>query len=83
MRFDRVFKKIDKKTQSLILDEIEQMAKDPFVHPNIRKIVGVKQNAYRLRVGRWRVLYFVLSKEQLLEIIDLFIRKGRGDYREI
>ena len=70
-RFERTFKKLDRKTQVLILDELERLAEDPFDHPKIRAIVGVRQKAFRLRVGRWRVLYIVLSKEMTLEVIDL------------
>jgi mRNA-degrading endonuclease RelE of RelBE toxin-antitoxin system len=79
-RFERLFKKLDKQTQKIILDEIETLASNPFTHPQIRKIAGVAQNAYRLRVGRWRVLYFILSQQQILEVVDLFMKKSRSDY---
>ncbi|MFA4845710.1 MAG: type II toxin-antitoxin system RelE/ParE family toxin [Patescibacteria group bacterium] len=82
-RFERTFKKLDRKTQRLVLDELERLAQDPFDHPQIRAIVGVRQKAFRLRVGRWRVLYIILSKEMVLEVIDLFIRKGSDDYRDL
>ncbi len=82
-RFERSFKKLDRKTQLLILDELDRLAKDPFSHPHTRAIVGVKQKAFRLRVGRWRVLYLVLTKEMTLEVIDLFLRQGKSDYRDL
>lgn len=80
-RFERVFKKLDHTTQRFILNAVSELAKDPFSHPNIRLIIGTKQKAYRLRIGRWRVLYFVITKEKTIEIIDLFLRKGRDDYK--
>ncbi|NQV90521.1 type II toxin-antitoxin system RelE/ParE family toxin [Candidatus Uhrbacteria bacterium] len=82
-RFERTFKKLDKKTQRLLLEAIEQLAQDPFNQPHIRKIIGIKQNGFRLRVGRWRILYILLTKEEVLEVIDLFMRKEQGDYRRM
>ena len=80
-RFERVFKKLDKKTQQLIFSEITFLSEDPFSNPNIRQIAGVKEKAFRLRVGRWRILYFVITKRGVIEVIDLFLRKGRDDYK--
>ncbi len=81
-RFERTFKKLDKKIQSKILDTIETLVDNPLDHPHIRKIAGVRQHAYRLRVGRWRVLYLVIKKDNVIEIIDLFLKKSESDYRK-
>lgn len=82
-RFERTFKKLDKLTQQIILDAVAVLARNPFDTAQIKKIVGVKQNAFRLRVGRWRILYIVLTKQERLEVVDLFIRRGRDDYRDL
>lgn len=82
-RFERTFKKLDKLTQQMILDAVAPLAQDPFGSAQIKKIVGVKQNAFRLRIGRWRVLYVVFTKQETLEVVDLFMRKGRDDYRNL
>lgn len=81
-RFERVFKKLDKQTRQKIIIALELMAEDPFAFPNIRLIVSVKQQAYRLRIGRWRVLYFLISKDQVIEVVDLFMKKGHDDYQK-
>jgi mRNA-degrading endonuclease RelE of RelBE toxin-antitoxin system len=82
-RFERVFKKLDRQIQVVLLEAIGRLAEDPFSNKQVRAIVGVKQMAYRLRVGRWRILYIVLTRDQKLEVIDLFLRKGGGDYRDL
>ena len=81
-RFERVFKKLEKRTQQQILTILNELAEDPFNHPNSRSIVGVKEKAFRVRMGRWRVLYIVMTKEQVLEVIDLFMKKGPSDYQK-
>lgn len=82
-RFERIFKKLDRQIQIFLLEEIEKLAAAPFDHKQVRAIVGVRQKAFRLRVGRWRILYIVLTREQVLEVIDLFLRQGGGDYRDL
>ncbi len=80
-RFEKEFKKLDKKTQILILDKLEDLIKNPLQHPQIRRIAGVKQMAFRIRVGRWRVLYIVITKDKIVGVLDIFLRKGASDYR--
>lgn len=79
-RFERTFKKLDAKTQAELLTAVASLADDPYAHPNIRKIAGVRQHAFRLRVGRWRILYFIITKKHTIEVIDLFIKKSNSDY---
>ncbi len=80
-RFEKEFKKIDKKTQQIILNKLEELTTNPFSHPQTRRIVGVKQMAFRIRIGRWRVLYFIISKKNIVEVLDIFLRKGQDDYK--
>lgn len=79
-RFERTFKKLDRSVQADLLNAISTLAEDPYTHPHIRKIAGTKLHAYRLRVGRWRVLYFIITKKNTIEVVDLFIKKSNADY---
>ena len=45
----------------------------------MKKISGTKFG-YRLRVGRWRVLFALFQKEKRIEIVDIFLKKGERDY---
>ena len=79
-RFERSFKKLSKSQQRLIVNAVEELAENPTSHPHVRKIIGEK-HGYRLRVGRWRVLYFLMTKEKIIDVIDLFFKKSNSDYR--
>ena len=59
-------KKIVKKDQERIINEIEQLATTPFEKTNIKKLIN--SSHYRLRVGNYRVLF---DKEDVLKIIDI------------
>lgn len=76
-RFEKVFYKLDKSTQQQIVDELEVLAKNPLDHQQVKKIVGTKIG-YRLRVGRWRILF--AFENNIIDVIDLFMEKSKKDY---
>mgnify|MGYP001603032567 CR=1 FL=1 len=74
-----VFKKIDRETQLKINTALDGFKLGEFRNCNIKKIEGTKFG-YRLRIGRWRVLFALFSKEKKIEIVDIFMKKGKDDY---
>lgn len=75
--------KMDKDRAQKIYDHIEQLKKEPFrPRPgmNIDKVEGKqKPPAYRLKIGRIRVEYFVDG--QMIVIFNIFMKKRKSDYR--
>ncbi len=80
-RFDRIFKKLDSKTQQSIVDALETLTCSPFENPNVKMLSGAISGACRLRVGRWRILYLLITKQNTIEVIDLFLKKSSSDYQ--
>ncbi len=66
------------KEYQLRLDETLGVLKQGSFPPHTKKLGG-KSYGYRTRVGRWRIL-FVL-KNNVASIADIFLKKGRSDYR--
>lgn len=62
-----------------IYNEIKTLSENPFLHPHIRKIKGTKFG-YRLRFGRWRILFAFFLEEKQIEVVDIFLKKGKEDY---
>lgn len=81
-RFERAIKKLDKELQRTIIHELEVLAENPFAHQNVRKISGTDKPFYRLRIDRWRVLYILITKEHVIEVIDIFIKQSDNDYKK-
>lgn len=46
--------------------------------PHTKKLGGM-MNGYRIRVGRWRVV--LVLKNGDIDIADIFMKKGRGNYQ--
>jgi mRNA interferase RelE/StbE len=62
------FKKIPKTEASKILDVIEGLSKNPRSY-NSKKLKGEK--LYRIRVGNYRVVYYIQDKVMLVFIVKL------------
>lgn len=46
--------------------------------PHTEKLEGTPKG-YRTRIGRWRILFVLRLGE--IDGADIFVKKGRGDYR--
>ena len=57
----------------------DQLAKAPYIHPNIKRLRGELTGYFRYRVGDWRVVYEV--NENHVVVIVLMIAHRRDIYR--
>ena len=66
-------RKIDKQKIPKILEAVANLALNP--HPsNHKKIIGTEHN-YRIRVGDYRVIYFLEDAKLVIEIVRVRHRK--------
>jgi len=78
-RADKEFYKLPQKLKQEIYTELKKLSESPFLHPQVRRIEGTK-SGYRLRLGRWRILFALFQREKRIEIVDIFLKKGKEDY---
>ena len=71
--------RLDDRTYQRTLNAIRKLGMN--LHPPGSKKIHTKKNMYRLRVGDYRVLYEVVSKEDTI-IICRVVRREKA-YREI
>ena len=56
------FKALQKIEQERIREKLNELAKDPYNNSNIldtKKLSGTKHTYYRLRVGEYRIIYYL------------------------
>lgn len=70
-KIQKFFNKLDKKTLKKIKLKLLEIQKDPFHSTNIKKIKG-KDNTYRVRIGKIRIIYVVIDNN--IDIIDIDYR---------
>jgi len=69
---EKDFKVIPKKDMKKILDRIETLAEDPRP-PGCEKLAGLQR--YRLRQGRYRILYSIQDDELTVWVVKVGHRK--------
>ncbi len=74
------FAKLDKEYQLRISAALDEISRGKFLGQNVEKIQGT-EFGYRLRVGRWRALFALSFDKKQIEIVDIFLKKGRQDYK--
>lgn len=67
---DKFLRNIDKKTYESLVKKIKNLAEDPFPS-EAKKVVGRKEKVFRLRVGKYRILYVVYLELGTVVIADI------------
>jgi len=67
-------KKLDNSISQRIIEIIEKLAEDPIPHDS-KRIIGIKEKVFRIRVGKFRVLYRVNYENFYIVIIDIDTRE--------
>lgn len=73
----KYLKALPKPQRNLILTAIDGLTRKP-AEGDIKKMSGYKDGRYRLRVGKYRVIY-KYETENELEILDVMDIGSRGD----
>lgn len=69
----KAISKIEKKFVSKIIERIDLLATDPR-HRGSIKLSG-EENAYRIRVGKYRIIYEIYDSKVLVSVINVDHRK--------
>lgn len=77
---EKAFANLSEELQQSIVEALFRLAENPYRRDqNLKKVSGAT-DAYRIRVGRWRVLYTLYASKREIEVIDIFLKKGKEDY---
>jgi mRNA interferase RelE/StbE len=70
--------KLGKRTRRRIKEALHELqnTNDPLLAPNVRPLTGKLQGDYRLRVGKWRILF---TPDKETKMIYVFAILPRGD----
>lgn len=72
--FDKQFKKIHPQERKRVITEIESLQNNPFPKgKKVKHLIGTK--AWRLRVGKVRIIYFVEENSKTIYLEDIAYRK--------
>ncbi len=66
-KIEKFLRALNAKDQQVVLLVLEQLKRDYRLIPGVKKLTG-KQDFFRVRLGRYRII-FVVHKDQSVEII--------------
>jgi len=75
----KILSQIQRDYQLKINSALDDLKLGKFSRLDIKGIGGTKYG-HRLRVGRWRVLFSLFPKEKRIEVVDIFLKKGKENY---
>jgi len=79
---EKFLNKLDKKIQTNIKEHMKKLSENPYSKQlDIKKLKGLKNkpNLFRLRVGDYRIIYFI-EEEKILVTEIMKREKGYGDF---
>lgn len=69
---ERAFSALPPEVQHGVNEALRALAEDPLWFRHVRKLGG-SEDRYRLRLGRWRILFWLRGNE--IEVADIFLKK--------
>ena len=75
---EKFIKNSEKILLSRILNKIEKLKENPFPS-DCKRVEGQTGKVFRVRIGDYRILYEILQKEVIIQIIKIDKREGVYD----
>ena len=73
----RYYTEIDDKTARMINRCFGIISKNPYYHPNIKKLHGEFKGSYRYRLGDLRIIYSIDETQKTL-FVELIAQRGQA-----
>jgi len=76
---EKYYLKLDKKTRTRMKDALRELENTdaPLLHPNVRALTGKLRGEFRLRLGKWRILFTPHIKKKMLYVFAI-VPRGRA-----
>lgn len=75
---EKFLNKSEKEVRIRIWNKLDELKLNPFPKGVIR-IIGEKEKAFRVRVGKYRIQYYVLQESQEIVVFDIDKRERAYD----
>ena len=73
---DRFFERADGPLSRKLARCFMQLERDPYRHPNIKRLTGKLAGRLRYRIGDWRVIYRIDESDWTVYVLDIAHRKN-------
>jgi mRNA interferase RelE/StbE len=73
---EKFLKKADKELRQRVWKKLDELKQNPFPSDVVR-VVGRKEKAFRVRVGAYRIQYYVFQDKKEIAVFDID-KRGRA-----
>ena len=75
---ERYFVRLPKRARRKVKEKLEEIRniEYPLFHKDVKPLVGKLENFYRLRVGKYRIIFYLLKSEKIIAVVNI---SPRGD----
>lgn len=74
----KFLKKSEKKVRLRIWDKLDELKANPFP-TDVKRVVGKKEKAFRVRIGSYRIQYCVIQDKKEIVVFDIGKRERAFD----
>ena len=73
---EKYYLKLDKKTRKRMKKALQELEStdNPSLHPNVRALTGKLRGDFRLKVGKWRVLFTPHTEQKIIYVFAIVPR---------
>ena len=75
----QTYKKADRPLLKKLNHCIDNLASDPYFHPNIKRLTGNLRGRFRYRTGSWRVVYQIDEAKKRVHVLSIVHRSTAYD----
>ncbi|MBI5681965.1 MAG: type II toxin-antitoxin system RelE/ParE family toxin [Deltaproteobacteria bacterium] len=70
---EKHYKKLDKKARERIKEKLIELSREqnPLLRKDVKYLTGELKNFYRLRVGRYRVVFSLIYNENTIAVVNI------------
>jgi len=73
---EKYIKKLGKKTRKRIIEKLKELEnmENPLFHSHVKPLVGELKGFYRLKSGKYRIIFALLKKEKIIAVVNITSR---------
>ena len=73
---EKYYLKLPKNIRRRVKEKTENLrnVEHPLFHPEVKPLIGKLEGFYRLKMGKFRIIFGILEKEKIIAVLNIYPR---------
>ncbi len=73
---EKYYLKLPKNVRRRVKEKTKNLrnTEHPLLHPEVKALIGKLEGFYRLKVGKFRIIFGILEKEKIIAVVNIYPR---------